>query len=121
MGQSCDGAQLPGNASLFLQSEMLQAVQACSRPVRTIVVKGAQLGVPQVSLLFGVRHFFNQIQKVGSTMKIALFIVLSSLLLVSAGCCVIDFLDGKHFDQTNNADRPQLNPGNGSGGSGHSH
>lgn len=51
-------------------------------------------------------------------MKIALLFLLSITMLVSSGCAVIDFLDGKHLNHTPDYDRPQYRSGS-SGG--HSH
>ncbi|MBT0895298.1 hypothetical protein KI811_15935 [Geobacter hydrogenophilus] len=53
-------------------------------------------------------------------MKVTLFVLLAAALLVSSGCAVIDFLDGKHIQHTPDYDRPRYNTGYGSGG-GHSH
>jgi hypothetical protein len=53
-------------------------------------------------------------------MKTVLLLIIASLFLVSSGCAVIDFLDGKHFYHTPDYDRPQYNTGYSSGG-GHSH
>ena len=56
-------------------------------------------------------------------MKIALFFFLFVTLLVSSGCAVIDFLDGKDLNDAPNYDRPQSGPVSGGGGSsgGHFH
>ncbi|MBI5655641.1 MAG: hypothetical protein HZC44_01985 [Geobacter sp.] len=53
-------------------------------------------------------------------MKLTQFVLLAAVLLVSSGCVVIDFLDGKHYHHTPDYDRPQYNSGYSSGG-GHSH
>ncbi len=56
-------------------------------------------------------------------MKAALFVLVSFILLVSSGCAVIDFLDGKHLPPPD-YDRPQYpqyRSGYGSTGGGHSH
>ncbi|MBT0663066.1 hypothetical protein KI809_02030 [Geobacter pelophilus] len=53
-------------------------------------------------------------------MKLMQYVFFAAVLLVSSGCAVIDFLDGKHYNHTPNYDRPQYSTGNGSGG-GHSH
>jgi hypothetical protein len=52
-------------------------------------------------------------------MKVAQLFLLSIILLVSSGCAVIDFLDGKHLNHSPNYDSPQNRSG--SGGGGHSH
>ncbi len=52
-------------------------------------------------------------------MKAVMFVLLSITLLVSSGCAVIDFLDGKHYNHTPSYDRPQSS--NGNSGGGHSH
>lgn len=54
-------------------------------------------------------------------MKAALFLLLTTTLLISSGCAVIDFLDGKHLNHSPNYDSSQFRTGSGSGGSGHSH
>ena len=54
-------------------------------------------------------------------MKIIMLLILTAALLVSSGCAVIDFLDGKHYNHTSNYDRPQYGSGYNTGGGGHSH
>ena len=55
-------------------------------------------------------------------MKIVLFVFILSILTVLSGCCVIDFLDGKYYNQSPNYDRPQYNTNTNTGnGGGHSH
>ena len=57
-------------------------------------------------------------------MRAALFILLLSfILLVSAGCAVIDFLDGKHLPppDNNRPEYPQYRSGYGGSGGGHAH
>lgn len=77
----------------------------------------AYLGSPS---LLGCATFFL-LKRKGTTMKVALFFLLSTTLLVSSGCAVIDFLDGKHLNHTTGYDPSQYRSGNGNGGSGHSH
>jgi hypothetical protein len=53
-------------------------------------------------------------------MKLMQCVFLAAVLLISSGCAVIDFLDGKHFNHTPEYDRPRYDTGYSSGGS-HSH
>lgn len=56
-------------------------------------------------------------------MKVALFFLLSITLLVSSGCAVIDFLDGKYLNYPADYRSSQNDLGNYGGGhdGGHSH
>lgn len=55
--------------------------------------------------------------------KVVLMLAIAGTVALLSGCAVIDFLDGKHFDNTTDYERPPYNSGsNDSGhGGGHSH
>lgn len=54
-------------------------------------------------------------------MKTALLIVITTTQLVTSGCAVIDFLDGKNLNHAPDYDRPQYGVGHSNGANGHSH
>lgn len=56
-------------------------------------------------------------------MRVTSFILLCSIFFVSAGCTVVDFLDGKHLPppDNNRPEYPQYRSGYGGSGGGHAH